>query len=90
MMEIVLTEEFERRYQKLPSAIQRKAEKQERLFRQNPFHPSLRTEKLEPKEKELWSFRVDKRYRILFRFLDRNRILFLTIGPHDWIYRIRF
>ena len=61
MIEVFLAEEFQKRYQDLPEIIQRKAEKQESLFRQNPFHPSLHTEKLEPKGKEVWSFRIDKK-----------------------------
>jgi len=52
-VEILLTDEFIKRYQQLPSAIQKKAEKQEQLFRQNPFYPSLPTEKLEPKGKQV-------------------------------------
>jgi len=90
MIEIFLTEEFQKRYQELPKTIQRKAEKRENLFHQNPFHPSLHTEKIEPKGKEVWSFRIDKRYRIFFRFIDGGKTLFLTVGPHDWIYKIRF
>ena len=53
MIEIFVTEEFQKRYRELPKIIQRKAEKQEKIFRQNPFHPSLHTEKLEPKGKEV-------------------------------------
>lgn len=87
MLEIFVTEEFRERYLKLPKIIQQKAWKQEELFRENSFHPSLRTEKLEPKNKQVWSFRVDKKYRIIFRFLTRSRAVFLTIGPHDWIYK---
>lgn len=90
MINITVTEEFKRRYKNLPIEIQKKAEKQEELFRANPFHPSLHTEKLEPKEKQIWSFRVDKKYRITFRFIDSNSVLFLTVGPHDWIYKIKF
>jgi mRNA-degrading endonuclease RelE of RelBE toxin-antitoxin system len=89
-VEILLTEEFVKRYKQLSSSIQKKAEKQEQLFRQNPFHPSLHTEKLEPKGKQIWSFRVDRSYRVLFRFLERDKVIFLTIGPHDWVYRIPF
>jgi len=88
MLEIVVTEEFKRRYNELPAGIQKKAEKQEKLFRQNPFHPSLHTEKLEPKGRQVWSFRIDRRYRIIFRFTERNKVIFLTVGPHDWIYKI--
>ncbi|OHA87012.1 MAG: hypothetical protein A3A96_03520 [Candidatus Zambryskibacteria bacterium RIFCSPLOWO2_01_FULL_39_39] len=74
----------------MPISIQKKAEKQEKFFRQNPFYPSLNTEKLEPKGKQLWSFRVDKSYRVLFRFGFNKTVMFLTIGPHDWIYKIAF
>ncbi|MEK7193501.1 MAG: type II toxin-antitoxin system RelE/ParE family toxin [Patescibacteria group bacterium] len=90
MLEIFATNEFEERYRKLPVIVRKKAEKQEILFRENPFYPSLHTEKLEPKGKQVWSFRVDKKYRIFFRFLEENKVLFLTVGPHDWIYKLRF
>lgn len=89
-MRIILAAEFVRRYYNLPESIQRKAEKQEKNFRENPFHPSLHTEKLEPRRKEVWSIRVDRRYRIVFRFIDGDTALFLTVGPHDWIYRLKF
>lgn len=88
MIEILVTKEFVKCYEMLPSAIQKKAEKQERIFRQNPFHPSLHTEKLHPKGKEVWSFRIDQSYRILFRFINGQKVLFLTVGPHHWIYKI--
>lgn len=90
MLEVFVTEEFQKRYGNLPTIIQRKAEKQGKIFRQNPFHPSLRTEKLEPKGREVWSFRIDKKYRIFFRFINGNKVRFLTVGPHDWIYKIKF
>jgi proteic killer suppression protein len=89
-LEILLTDEFVRRYKLLPVNIQKKAEKQEKLFRHNPFHPSLHTEKLEPKGKQVWSFRIDRSYRVLFRFAERQKVIFLTVGPHDWIYKIAF
>ena len=46
MIEVFLAEEFKERYRDLPASIQKKAEKQEKLFRQNRFHPSLHTEKI--------------------------------------------
>jgi toxin HigB-1 len=89
MFEIIVSAEFQKLYIELPVSIKKKAEKQEKLFRNNPFHPSLHTEKLEPKGKQLWSFRIDKSYRIIFRFLDGKTVLFLTVGPHGWIYRLK-
>lgn len=90
MVEIFVTAEFESRYQNLPDGIQRKVERQERVFRENPFYSSLHTEKLEPKEREVRSFRIDRSYRVIFRFFGNNKVLFLTVGPHDWVYRLRF
>lgn len=89
MIEVLYTPEFKRRYRELPSAIQRKAEQRETLFRENPFHPLLRTEKLRPHSKEYWSFRIDPHYRIVFRFKDASSrsVIFLTCGHHNWIYR---
>ncbi|MCX6786811.1 MAG: type II toxin-antitoxin system RelE/ParE family toxin [Candidatus Kaiserbacteria bacterium] len=89
-MKVILTAEFVSRYDDLPEKIKIKAEKQEKYFRKNPFHPSLHTEKLEPHQKEVWSIRVDRRYRIAFRFIDGDTALFLTVGPHDWIYKLKF
>lgn len=89
MKEILVTQEFIRLYKELPLPVQKRAEKQERLFRQNPLHPSLHTEKLMPKEREVWSFRIDKRYRIIFRFLGKEKVLFLLVGHHNWIYSVK-
>ncbi|MBU4369574.1 type II toxin-antitoxin system YoeB family toxin [Patescibacteria group bacterium] len=90
MMEVFTTQEFQDRYKDLPQSIQKKAERQERIFKRNPFYSSLHTEKLEPKGKQIWSFRIDKKYRIFFRFVSRNKATFLTVGSHDWIYKLRF
>lgn len=89
-MRIILTEEFESQYSRLPESIKLKAEKQQDIFRNNPFYPSLHTEKLAPKSKQMWSFRIDKKYRVIFKFADGDKVHFLTIGPHDWIYKIEF
>ena len=81
------TEEFERCFAELSTPIQRKTERRLSLFRQHPFHPSLRTEKLQPRHREVWSFRIDQNYRIIFRFRDDRSVYLLTVGPHHWIYR---
>ncbi len=88
MYRLVATEAFQTRFQALPRSIQKKFLKQERFFLENPFHPSLHTEKLQPKDRGYWSLRVDKQYRVLFRFLSSTEILLVTIGTHDWIYRM--
>ena len=39
--------------------LEKKFNKSIKLFQQNPYYPSLHTEKLEPKEFGLYSFRID-------------------------------
>lgn len=89
MFSIIVTEEFEKRFRDLPKNIQKKLIKQESFLRENPLHPSLHTEKLQPKIKEYWSFRVDKSYRVLFRFTKKDELILITVGTHDWVYRIK-
>lgn len=89
-MKILLSDGFRENFSRLKKQIQKRADKQIIIFENNPLHPSLHTEKLSPKWKEVWSFRIDKSYRIVFRFLDKDKVLFLNAGPHDWIYKIKF
>lgn len=48
----------------------KKFAKQKALFELNPAHPSLNTEKLEPKSVGLYSFIIDKKYRAIFRIKE--------------------
>lgn len=85
-MKILYTKKFVSLYGQLPSIIKLRAEKQERIFKTNIFYPSLNTEKLMPKKNNLWSFRVDSTYRIVFHF-EGDYATFLYIGHHKDIYR---
>ena len=85
-MTIVTTATFDSLFNKLDEKIQEKASKKTGFFLLNPFHPSLRTEKLHPKKFHVWSFRIDRSYRIIFRFLDGEHVEFLFIGHHNQIY----
>ena len=59
-----------------------KFEKQKRLFEENPFHPGLRTELLEPKWMRMWSFRIGRAYRAIFIFREKWVIEILDINKH--------
>jgi len=49
MIEISTTATFDRLFKKPPSTVQRKAITKTDLFKSNPFHPSLHTEKSAPR-----------------------------------------
>jgi len=44
----------------------KKFEKAKRLFEQDENHPSLNVEVLEPKHLKIYSFRLDRKYRVIF------------------------
>lgn len=62
--------------------ISKKWEKAKRLFENNPFHPSLNTELLEPKHRLIYSFRIDKKYRALFICLPEDKVEVIAVTKH--------
>lgn len=86
-MDVLLTRRFQRRFRELPQGIRRKTVRHIEYFRTNPSHPSLHIEKLQPAQLGVWSFRVDRGYRIVFRFDGAGNAILLTVGQHDQSYR---
>ena len=84
--EIKTSSLFEKHYKKLPEKIKAKAKEKEKIFRNNPFHPILKTHKLHGEERDALAFWINYSFRIKFIFTDDNSVLFLDIGTHD-IYR---
>ncbi|MBI2446649.1 MAG: type II toxin-antitoxin system mRNA interferase toxin, RelE/StbE family [Parcubacteria group bacterium] len=72
-------------YKKLSLSIKNKAEVKECIFRKNPFDRRLKTHKLHGKIKNLWSFSIDAKYRVVFEF-DNSDVIILDVGNHE-IYR---
>lgn len=63
--------------------LENKFKKQIGLISQNPQHPSLNTELLEPKEYGIYSFRIDRKYRSLFIFREDKKVIeVLNITSH--------
>lgn len=60
----------------------KKFERQYQQLLKNSQHPSLNLEILEPKSKGFYSFRLDRKYRVIFIF-DRNQeVEILAITNH--------
>lgn len=78
---------FEQQFRALPKIIKKRAIKSEKIFRSNPFHPSLRLHKLKGKLNDLWSISIDMKHRIIFKPLDNGVILLISIGVHS-IYEL--
>jgi len=84
--EIKISPRFEKHYKKFSKEVKEKAREKEKIFRENPFNPILKTHKLTGREKEAWAFWINYTYRIKFLFLNDEEVLFLDIGAHK-IYK---
>ncbi len=82
-MTIFYSSKFKREYKKLSLKIKTRAEKQEILFRKNPFDPKLGTHELKGRLKEFWAFWIDNKNRIIFEFVDKDTIWFHSAGDHS-------
>jgi len=56
--------------------------KQIKLLEENISYPSLNTEKLKPKDLNLYSFRIDHKYRAIFGMTEAGEIEVLDINDH--------
>lgn len=74
---------FLKKLSRLPKRIIDEAQKKERLFKIEPFHPLLRTHKLHGEDQGAWGFWIDYHYRVKFIFVGENAVLFLDVGLHD-------
>lgn len=82
-MIIIYTSKFRREYKSLTVKVKDAAERQEVIFRNNPFHPALDTHKLHGRLKEFWFFSIGYKYRIIFEFRDKKIVYFHSVGDHD-------
>lgn len=46
-------------------------------------HQKLKVHKLHGKMKDVYSFSVNYKYRILFKYSDKNTVVLLTLGDHQ-------
>ena len=74
-IEIVLSEELQKTYIRLPPAIRKKFDKQLRFLARDPRHPSLKIHRLNGD----WEFYVDVHYRCFFQ-REGNRYYIVRSG----------
>ena len=59
-----------------------------KLFSEEPFNPILKTHSLSGILKGLWAFNINYKYRVIFKFItkDKQKVLLIDIGTHDEVY----
>lgn len=86
ILKVHSTSEFGKSFRKFPARIQDLSEKKDKWFRQDAFDSRLHTHKLKGELKGYWSYYVNRKYRILFRFLNDDEVIYYDIGTHE-IYK---
>jgi hypothetical protein len=68
-------------YQLLDENVRQSARKAYRLWKENPFHPSLHFKCINRQE-NLWSVRITRGYRAI-GILEEDLVTWFWIGSHD-------
>ena len=85
-MKILYKPSFLRSLKKIPPDLIAEAKEKIILFAENSQHSFLKTHKLKGKLSDKYSFSVNYKYRIVFEYEGKDRVVLLGIGDHD-IYK---
>ena len=80
MLDFSTTRKFDKQMNKIDEKIQDVFCKKLEYFLENPKHPSLHTEKL---KYDLHSFRINKNFRVIFKYVAENQVELLFLAGHD-------
>jgi len=83
---IYYTSIFLKQLTKIPARFKEEFDKQEKIFKIDPFDARLKTHKLKGKLKDYWAFSISRSHRIIFEFIKKDTVLFYKIGTHG-IYK---
>lgn len=74
------TKRFRSGFNSLPKSVQRQAREAYRLFKNNPYHPSLNFKQVDSKQR-IYSVRISLHYRAVGRWVG-DEVIWFWIGSH--------
>lgn len=89
MIEIALSSSFSKAFKRKirnNPALEKRFWERLAVFQNNPLDTRLRTHKLSGSMKDLWSFSIEYDLRVIFSFLESDRVLLIDIGTHEEVY----
>jgi len=86
-MQVTYDKTFLKSVQKIPAAQQRILARKLELLQQNPYDSRLHTKALSTPLTGIYSFRITREYRVLFRFIDPEIIFLVTAKHRKDVYR---
>ena len=81
MIQSQMVQSFWDNYGALPESVKKRARKVYKLWRDNPFYPSLHFKCIDHKE-HIWSIRITLGYRALGLYED-DTVTWFWVGDHD-------
>ena len=83
MVQVTYTPKFIRAYKKLVPGLQAEVKQAIELFTEKANHDRLHVHKLSGRMEGRYSFSVNYKTRVVFRFLPDDRALLLVVGDHS-------
>lgn len=77
---------FRKSFNKLSAETQQLSAQKEDWFRENAHDPRLKTHRLHGKLDGYWSYSINQQYRVLFKFLNTDSVIYYDVGTHE-IYK---
>lgn len=87
MRQLVFGRKFLGSAEKLENKLKPKLKTSLDILLKNPFNPRLRIKSLSGKLSDLYSFRLSKDYRVIFKILSDEEIILINVGHRKDIYR---
>jgi mRNA-degrading endonuclease YafQ of YafQ-DinJ toxin-antitoxin module len=81
-MEFIFSNRFKKEYQKLSQEEKTALQNKLRIMAQNPFHPSLRSKKIQGKE-GIFECSINMEIRMTWQY-EGDKIFLRAIGAHDY------
>lgn len=85
-MQIIFTERFKKKFNKLPKKIQDQFEKRLEIFVCDSLNPILKIHPLHGNLAGLRAFSVNGDYRVVYRLISKDTAKLVDIGTHSQVY----
>jgi addiction module RelE/StbE family toxin len=87
MISVVYGDSFLKSARRVPPKEQKKLARLLTVLQKNPFHSMLHTKSLSGELAGLYSFRITRDWRVIFKFLDPEIIFLIDLGHRKDIYQ---
>ncbi|MBR2207612.1 MAG: hypothetical protein IJ859_02260 [Synergistaceae bacterium] len=82
MLQFTYSERFQKHYKKLSVEEKNQLKRKLKIFSNNPFHPSLRTKRIQGTD-GLFEFSVNMDIRVIWFYENNSSVALIDVGHHN-------